>query len=57
MNKEFKVIKRTVYGRELIYPSCDIAYKFADLLNVKTFNASQLKGIAAIGFDIVYLPF
>jgi len=43
---------KTVYGRELVYPSCHIAEKFARLLGVKSFSDTQLRQIIDLGFEI-----
>ncbi len=43
---------KNVYGKDLVYPSCHVAEKFARLLGVKTFNDRQLKGILDLGFNI-----
>lgn len=41
---------RKVYGVSKIYPANDVAQKFADLLNIKTFNALQIEDIKGLGF-------
>ena len=43
---------RSVYGRDMIYPSDDTALLFARLLQVKTFNAFQLAAIRALGYTV-----
>lgn len=43
---------KTVYGRELVYPSCHIAEKFARLLGVKSFSDNQLNSILELGYKI-----
>lgn len=46
--------KKTVFGRELIYPACDNSELFATLLKVKSFNEDQIAKIARLGFRITY---
>lgn len=41
---------RKVYGVSKIYPSNDVAHRFADLLGVKTFNVLQIEDIKGLGF-------
>lgn len=43
---------RQSYGRPLIYPECDTAKKFAKLLNVKSFNTTQISGLVDLGYII-----
>ena len=43
---------RNVYGKEMVYPHDDTASLFAQLLQVKTFNAMQVKTIRALGYAI-----
>lgn len=44
---------RNVYGNLLTYPACQTSRKFADLLNVKSFNHKQLCRIEALGYTII----
>ncbi len=43
---------KNVYGRELTYPACHIAEKFARLLGVKTFSDNQIAHILDLGYEI-----
>lgn len=43
---------KNVYGRELVYPSCHLSVKFAQLLNVKSFSDNQLRAILDLGYKI-----
>ena len=52
MSKTMFVKTKNVYGRELVYPSCHLAVKFAQLLNVKTFSDNQLSHIIELGYKI-----
>lgn len=44
---------KNVYGRSLVYPSCNISEKFARLIGVKTFNDNHLDLIIALGYRIL----
>lgn len=50
---ELKVIEKNNYGKILVYPFDETADKFAQLLNVKTFNHSQLCRIESLGYTII----
>lgn len=52
MSKTMFVKTKNVYGRELVYPSCHLSAKFAQLLNVKTFSDNQLRDILELGYKI-----
>lgn len=52
MSKKIYVKIKNVYGRELVYPSCHLAEKFALLLGVKSFSDNQLKAILELGYLI-----
>lgn len=52
MTQTIKVTEKAVYGRVLVYPSCETANKFAALLVVKTFSAYQLSQIRGLGYEI-----
>lgn len=43
---------RSVYGNDLVYPVDDQALLFARLVGAKTFNASQLHTIKALGYAV-----
>ncbi len=49
---QIQVTEKSVYGKILVYPSCDTSSKFAALLGVKTFNSQQLAGIEALGYQV-----
>jgi hypothetical protein len=40
------------FGNEVIKPLDELAQRFATLLGVKEFNARQIAGIKAIGFEV-----
>lgn len=46
------VKEKSVYGKILIYPACELATKFAMLLRVKTFQQWQLNEIQELGYEI-----
>ena len=49
---KLQVTIKSVYGRDLIYPACDIAKLFTALLKVKSFTENQLEQIKSIGYEI-----
>ena len=52
MTQTIKVTEKAVYGRILVYPTCETAKKFAKLLNVKTFTDTNLYGIQDLGYIV-----
>lgn len=50
MTIEYRI--KNIYGNDLTYPACETGVKFAELLGVKTFNATQLKQIAGLGYEL-----
>jgi hypothetical protein len=44
---------KNVYGNEAIYPVCDKARGFAELLNQKTLTRNDIAKIKAIGFEVI----
>ena len=47
-----KVQIRQVYGRDFIYPHCDTAKKFAELIRQKTFTELDIERIKALGYKV-----
>lgn len=43
---------KSVYGRDLIYPACEISRQFAALVDHKTLTRSQLEIIKKIGYGV-----
>jgi len=41
---------RNVYGNELVYPVCEQAKLFTQLLGVKTFNHHQIETLKQLGY-------
>lgn len=49
---QIQVTIKSVYGNETIYPHCQQAKGFADLLNQKTLTRRDLTKIKAMGYEI-----
>ena len=49
-NNILQVQNKVVYGKDLVYPVCEKAKKFAELLCVKTFNDHHICKILDLGF-------
>lgn len=47
--------EKNVYGNTLLYPNCEVAKKFADLLKVKTFNTYQISMIKQLEYEVVII--
>ncbi len=47
---------KNVYGKETIYPACEKAKAFCDMLGTKTIPADRIKYIKALGFTINVQP-
>jgi len=43
---------KDVYGNRLCYPVCDVAKRFADLVNRKTLTDRDLLGIIGLGYSV-----
>ena len=52
MNKEIILEKRSVYGNDLIYPSCHIANALIKLKSTKTFTKNDLNVFRALGMIV-----
>ena len=52
MNKEIILEKRSVYGNDLIYPSCHVANALIKLKDKKTFNKNDLDVFKSLGLSI-----
>jgi hypothetical protein len=50
MLKDLILTEKTVFGNDLVYPSCEQSIKIAKLLGVKSFNSAQLLQLKSIGF-------
>ena len=51
-SKTIVVLKKNVYGKELIYPVNDMATIFTQLMKRKTFDLADLKLIKELGYEI-----
>lgn len=52
MENVIKIVIRSVYGNQLVYPANPLGDKFANLLGTKTFNAKTLAGMRDMGYQI-----
>lgn len=53
MTNKIIVEIKNVYGKDLIYPVCEKAKKFALLTNTKTFARADVSNIKYLGFNVV----
>ena len=49
---EIKVIVKSIYGNELIYPMCKTSNVFADIAKTKTLSRQVLRSLKDIGYTI-----
>lgn len=54
--KEVRVIVRSAYGVERIYPVCDNANLFTSLTGQKTLTHETIKAIRKLGFTVTVVP-
>lgn len=54
-NMKIELKEKNVYGNTLLYPNCEVAKKFADLLKVKTFNTYQISMIKQLEYEVVII--
>lgn len=54
MQKKILVQIKNVYGNDLVYPVCDDAKLFAELIDKKTFSKHDLANIKRLGYTIDY---
>lgn len=52
MKQTITVKEKSVYGKILLYPSCDKANIFAGLIGAKTFHTHHLTLIEGLGYTI-----
>ena len=57
MQMKITVRKDKNYGQEVIYPVCDRAKIFAEMLKTKTLTQSSLEYIRDLGFYIEVIPY
>jgi len=49
---KIEIYTRNIYGKELIYPKCEIAKSFSYIAKTKTLSIEVLKTICAMGYDV-----
>lgn len=52
MKQQITIKEKSVYGNTLLYPVCDKATIFANLIGKKTFTSNDLDLIAALGYEL-----
>lgn len=52
MKEQITIKEKSVYGNTLLYPVCEKAVIFSNLVAKKTFTANDLDLIAALGYEI-----
>lgn len=50
--KEMNLIKKNVYGNDLIYPNCELSQFAATLVRKKTLDNSDIKTLKNMGFNV-----
>lgn len=55
-NLTLVVKKRQSYGRDLIYPACDHARLFCELLGCKTFTPDQIRLMKRLKIEFLIDP-
>ena len=55
MEKILYVKKRTVYGKDLIYPICKDAKLFANLTKQKTLSVNDVLRIKSLGYTFKHI--
>jgi hypothetical protein len=53
MSKTLNIEIRNVYGKETVYPACDVARTFAGIAGTKTLSHGVLIAAEKLGFEIV----
>ena len=53
MNNKITVEIKNVYGKDLIYPVCEKAKKFALIADAKTLARVDISNIKYLGFEVV----
>lgn len=56
MEKYVTVRKKGVYGKELIYPVCELSKKFAGLTGKKTISPFEIGIIKSLGYEVRLQP-
>jgi len=50
---EITVMRKNIYGNDLIYPACDKAEYLTMLAGTKTFTPHQIQIIKALGYKVL----
>jgi hypothetical protein len=53
MNRELHLKSKTVYGKELLYPDCNISSLFHMLIGTKTFSNYDILHIKKLGYTVI----
>ena len=51
---EVRIVER--YGRETIYPECEVSRRFADLLGQTTLTRNDIEKIKRLGYEVRAKP-
>ena len=57
MLNNINVCYRNVFGKDRVFPVCELALKISELIGTKTFNEWQLKKIQSLGFKITFVAY
>jgi hypothetical protein len=49
---EIQITQKTVYGKDVLYPACQTAQLFCELMHKKTFCISDLLKIKKLGYEV-----
>ena len=49
---KIEIYRKDVYGKELIYPKCNIAKAFSDIAKTKTLSIEVLRTICSMGYKV-----
>lgn len=52
---QIKLTKRSVYGRELIYPACNISEMLVKLTGGKTFSNTEVGLLEGAGYKVEWV--
>ena len=54
-NKKIQVVKKNVYGNDLVYPACKESKFFTELTGRKTLTLDDLRKIKEYGYEIEFV--
>lgn len=52
--KKIKVMIRSVYGKDVIYPACEVSKQFARIAGTKTLTREVVQAIGNIGYRVEF---